>query len=137
MILLLAVGIWSCGSSSKATDSNASTDTSVEKTTTDNAATDRAEAQREQLMEMMEELDLTEEQQIEFVAITRKYREEMRVKIQDNRGDRTAMRQAFMEVQQKQNEELQEILSEEQFSKYQDLARELMRERMSGRRGNN
>ena len=87
---------------------------------------------------MLDSLNLTEQQREEVDFINSKYRAQMQQIRQNNEGDREAMRSDMMELREKQNTELKEILSEEQFAKYQKWMKEnRQRRRGSGRPSQN
>jgi len=81
---------------------------------------------------MLDSLGLTEQQREDVDFINTKYRAQMQQIRQTNEGDFAAMRPKMMELREKQNTELKEVLSEEQFTQYQKW----MEENRSRRRGN-
>ncbi len=68
---------------------------------------------------MLDSLGLTEQQREDIDFINTKYRAQMQQIRQTNEGDFAAMRPKMMELREKQNTELKEVLSEEQFTQYQ------------------
>ena len=137
IILCLAVLTMACGSSQKtATEDNVN----VSNPGVDNPALRNSQGRvqgqlQQQYQEMIAMLELTPEQETEFSAITRKYREKMQTIRQNNQGDFQAMRSEMQTLRQEQNEELKAILTVEQFEKYQNYVKE-QRENRRGRRGN-
>jgi periplasmic protein CpxP/Spy len=85
-----------------------------------------------QMEELNEGLDLSDDQEKQVREILtagsetmRKAREEM----QDGGGDREAMREKMQQMREEQNEKIKTVLSEEQFTKYEQIQAE-RRERM-------
>jgi len=85
-----------------------------------------------QMEELKEGLDLSDDQEKQVREIItagsetmRKAREEM----QDGGGDREAMREKMQQMREEQNEKIKAVLTEEQFTKYEQIQQE-RRERM-------
>jgi hypothetical protein len=81
---------------------------------------------------MLDSLNLTEQQREDVDFINTKYKAQMQQIRQNSEGDRETMRPKMMELRDKQNAELKEIFSEEQFAEYQKW----MKENRSRGRGN-
>jgi len=67
---------------------------------------------------MLDSLGLAEQQREDVEFINTKYRAQMQQIRQNNEGDREAMRPKMMELRDKQNAELKEVFTEEQFAQY-------------------
>lgn len=85
-----------------------------------------------QMEELKEGLELSEDQEKQVREILtagsetmRKAREEM----QDGGGDRDAMREKMQQMREEQNKKIKAVLTEEQFTKYEQIQQE-RRERM-------
>jgi Spy/CpxP family protein refolding chaperone len=85
-----------------------------------------------QMEELKEGLDLSDDQEKQVREIItagfetmRKAREEM----QDGGGDREAMREKMQAMREEQNQKIKAVLSEDQFTKYEQIQKE-RRERM-------
>lgn len=85
-----------------------------------------------QMEELKDGLDLSDDQEKQVREILtagsetmRKAREEM----QDGGGDREAMREKMQQMREEQNEKIKAVLTEEQFTKYEQIQAE-RRERM-------
>ncbi|MDA3879257.1 MAG: hypothetical protein PF436_02615 [Prolixibacteraceae bacterium] len=93
---------------------------------------DMAKRQTEQ---MTEDLKLNELQVEKVSALNKKYAEKMRDAFQNAEGNREQMREKMQTLRTEKDTELKEILTEEQFKKYQEIEKERM-ERMQQRREN-
>ncbi len=67
---------------------------------------------------MLDSLGLADQQREDVEFINTKYRAQMQQIRQNNEGDREAMRPKMMELRDKQNAELKEVFTEEQFAQY-------------------
>ncbi len=81
---------------------------------------------------MLDSLQLTVEQREEVEFINTKYRAQMQQIRQNNEGNFEAMRSEMKGLRDKQNAELKEVFSEEQFAEYEKW----QKENRSQRRGN-
>lgn len=68
---------------------------------------------------MLDSLNLTAQQREDLDFINTKYRAQMQQLRQNSKGDFAAMRPAMKGLREKQSLEIQEVLSEDQFAKYQ------------------
>jgi len=93
---------------------------------------DMAKRQTEQ---MTEDLNLNEQQVEKVSALNKKYAEKMRDAFQNTDGNREQMREKMQTQRTEKEAELKEILTDEQFKKYQEIEKERM-QRMQQRREN-
>ena len=78
---------------------------------------------------MLDSLNLTDQQKEDVEFVNTKYRAQMQQIRQNNEGDREAMRSEMMDLREKQNAELKEIFTEEQFTEYQKWQNEMRKQR--------
>jgi len=81
---------------------------------------------------MLDSLGLTDQQREDVDFINTKYRAQMQQIRQNSDGDREAMRPKMMELREKQNGELKEVLTEEQYTDYQNWIKENKPSRRKG-----
>ncbi|MEZ5044823.1 MAG: hypothetical protein R2828_33305 [Saprospiraceae bacterium] len=87
-----------------------------------------------QMEQLVAELGLNEDQKVEFEAINAKYRQQMQTMREQANGDFASMRPKMQEMRTAQNAEIKQILTEEQFAKYEKIQAERMQNRQGGRR---
>ena len=78
----------------------------------------------EQMAQLTEQLELTEEQATSVRAILEVQGEKRQELFQSSGGDREAMRAAMMEMMEEVNVQLAEILTEDQMTKYTQILEE-------------
>lgn len=91
-----------------------------------------------QVEQLNEALDFTDKQEKEIRVIITKGMDDMmkmREEMQSGNGDREGMREHMQEMRGEQNKKVQEILSEEQWTKYQSIEKERRGQRGQGRQG--
>jgi Spy/CpxP family protein refolding chaperone len=97
---------------------------------------ERKRGNREEMMAaynvMLDSLGLTEQQRDDVDFINTKYRAQMQQIRQSNEGDFEAMRPKMKELRDKQNAELKEVFTDEQFSEYQQWQKENRSRRRGG-----
>lgn len=87
-----------------------------------------------QMAELVASLGLNQDQEEEFKAINTKYQQQMRAMREEANGDFSSMRGKMQELRTAQNEEIKEILTAEQITKYEKFLAE-RRNNRQGRRG--
>lgn len=85
-----------------------------------------------QMEQLVADLGLNEDQKVEFEAINAKYRKEMQAMREQANGDFASMRPKMQEMRTAQNEEIKQILTEEQFAKYEKIQADRMQNRQGG-----
>ncbi len=93
------------------------------------------EAQQQRFEKLAAELELTEDQKVEFQEINKEYktkRQELWEKNKD--GDRSQMRPEMMKLREEQSVAIKGILTTEQYEKFRSIEQE-QRKRMRKRRG--
>lgn len=93
----------------------------------------KAEFQK-QLAIYLEELDLSEDQKIKFEEISKKYARQMK-SLRDSDKGRLAKYKELKSIQKNKNEEMEVLLSEEQYEVYERMQEERM-QKMKERRKN-
>ncbi|MCL3780043.1 hypothetical protein EMN47_06535 [Prolixibacteraceae bacterium JC049] len=90
------------------------------------------ERAKKELAWMTKELKLNETQVKKVEAISKTFN----TKMKDLRksGDRSQMRDAFMKMRDDRNKELQKVLTEDQYKKYQTLLKERRKNRKGGKK---
>ena len=83
--------------------------------------------------QQIERLNLTEEQKDEYIAISRKYGEEMR-NLKDSGKSKFAKYRAFKAIQKNKNKEMKNLLSNDQYDEYLKIQEE-MKKKLKERRG--
>ncbi|MDN5202391.1 hypothetical protein QQ008_13475 [Fulvivirgaceae bacterium BMA10] len=78
---------------------------------------------------------LSEEQKDQVKEISLKYSKSMSETMQNNRGDREAMRSAMQSLRSEKDKELKEVFTEEQFAQYEKLRKEAGDRRRGRRNG--
>lgn len=136
LLLLTITFAFACNSSKQTTAPAATTAVEATPPTSPRQAGPRGGGQRggqgqEQIEALMAELGLNEDQKEEWQSINAKYREQMRAMREEANGDFASMRGKMQELRTAQNEEIKEILTAEQFQKYEKF----VAERRSNRRG--
>ncbi len=126
-----------CSSSQKSTK----TDTAVQEEPVQEETQANVERQRggrgvANLDELFAALEMNEEQKEKFQEIQSKYRGQMRTAREDAAGDFTIMREKMGKIRDAQNAEIKEILSEDQFEKYEKILAERRAQRGGRRSGN-
>ncbi len=90
---------------------------------------------------MVDNLELTEEQANSVEEINLKYANQLAEVRDQNRDDREAMRASLDEIRVARNEEMETLLTEEQYVAYKELMKKQMKRRSSrdgeSRRGGN
>jgi protein CpxP len=89
----------------------------------------------ERVERLKAELQLTDEQAAKLREIFAAQRAKMRELMQAEALDREARRQRMMQIRGETREAIRKVLTEEQFKRYEELARRRMRERARGRPG--
>ncbi|MDA3929902.1 MAG: hypothetical protein PF541_13200 [Prolixibacteraceae bacterium] len=100
---------------------------------------DPDEMVKRQTDEMVENLGLSDEQAIQVKALNEKYGKKMGEAFQNAGEDRSSMRETMQTIRKEKDAELMDVLTEEQFTKYQDIEkkrREDMRQRRQENRDN-
>lgn len=91
-----------------------------------------------QMEELVASLGLNQDQKEEFEAINTKYQKQMRSMREEANGDFASMRGKMQEMRAAQNNEIKEILTAEQITKYEKFLEERRGNRQGGRgRGGN
>ena len=90
---------------------------------------ERAKVQTERMEKL---LTLTADQKTKIQAIDLELSKEMTTRMQNNQGDRDAMRTARQEIDKKRDEKYKAVLTADQFKKY--LADKEQRQREAGQR---
>ena len=93
-----------------------------------------AARQEEENRKMVLLLNLEEAQTEKFMALNKKYQMAMRNARQANQGDREGMRAAMMDLRDRQDKELQSLLTVEQYKEFKRIQEE-KRQQMRERRG--
>ncbi len=100
---------------------------------------DLSEEQKEAVAQNLEEffavLDLSEEQQPEFEAITKKYAAQMQ-EVKDGGGSKMQKLKKVKSIRKEKDAEMEELLTEEQFEVYLEKQKEMqdkMKENRSGK----
>jgi periplasmic protein CpxP/Spy len=70
---------------------------------------------------LKDSLKLSSEQSIEITKILEDQREEMTTSMNDNKGDRKAMRTVMQELMKKTNDQIKAVLTEDQAKKYDKM----------------
>lgn len=96
---------------------------------------DREARMKERAQKMYTQLNLSEDQIAQYETIAKKYRNEMSTLRENSGGDRQAMRSAMQGMKTRQDEEVKQIMSEEQFALYQKIQEENRQNRRGGRGG--
>lgn len=87
-----------------------------------------------QMEELVASLGLNQDQEEEFKAINTKYQQQMRAMRDEANGDFASMRGKMQELRAAQNQEIKEILTAEQITKYEKFLAERRNNRQGGRR---
>lgn len=136
LLLLTITFTFACNSSKQTTAPAATPTAEATPPSSPRQAGPRGGGQRggqgqEQLQALIAELGLNEDQKEEWESINAKYREKMQAMREEANGDFASMRGKMQELRTSQNEEIKEILTAEQFQKYEKF----VAERRSNRRG--
>ncbi len=112
---------------------------SVNVSSAQNRGTNLSDAQKEELKQNLEEyalaLNLSETQQSEFEAITRKYAKQMKG-VKNDGGSRMSKYRKVKSIRASKNAEMKKLLSKEQYNVYLKKQKE-MEKKMRERRKNN
>ena len=139
-LLLLAVGFaFSCNAGKQTTATTAAPTAEAAPPANPRQAGPRGGGQRgaqaqEEFQALVAELGLNEDQKEEWQSINAKYRQQMRTMREEANGDFASMRGKMQEMRAAQNDEIKQILTEEQFQKYEKFMEE-RRANRQGRRG--
>lgn len=87
-----------------------------------------------QMQELVASLGLNQDQEEEFKAINAKYQKQMQAMREEANGDFASMRGKMQELRTAQNDEIKEILTAEQITKYEKFLAERRNNRQGGRR---
>ncbi|MEM1323185.1 MAG: hypothetical protein AAGG75_23165 [Bacteroidota bacterium] len=68
--------------------------------------------------ELLDKLQLSEQQAASFKVIKEKYRSEIEALRADRSGDRRAMKEKMDSIRDRENEELKEVFSDQQYQRY-------------------
>lgn len=92
------------------------------------------EAQKKRQQEMYAQLNLSEAQKVKVEEISAKYQVKRKAFVENNNGDREAMRGEMQKQREDQNKELSGVMTKEQFAKYLEIQKS-QRGRRGGQRG--
>ncbi len=98
------------------------------------------ERHQQHVQSMIEELELDSTTAVTFTEIQNDFFDQVVTAREENAGDRQAMREALMALVEERDTEVEALLTEEQFVKYQDLLaenRKRARKRMGRRKSGN
>jgi len=95
------------------------------------------ERRKAQFEKMVAAVDLSEDQATEIKSINKEYMDKMRAMRRDADGSREGMRETMMKLRKEQKGEIKDILTAEQFVKYEKFEEEQRanRPQQRGRRG--
>lgn len=135
-ILLASLALTSAAAHAQTAPAAAAASSAQTAPTADRAAMRAPEQQAQnQAQRLAKELNLTADQQTKVQQLMTAQRQEMQTAIQNAGGDRRAMGQAMRAGRDKFDGQLKDVLSADQYTKYQQLMaqrREQMRERRQG-----